>query len=392
MLGRRRGIPSKLSYLQLLNSAQYSVCDPAFRPGLSEILEDMLPARLLTKSSFTLDLSAKVSNDPFSRLPYDILLMIIDRLPVSRVRSLMGASYHVFTQARSDKFWRSMIRKRFSPCFRELNEFLDKVQSLDGSFDFCKMFWWLDECTRPKYGLTGPLMGLANRRRIWNAVKEIIPLYVERESKAKINGGEDELAKEILDNAKSLHMPVVCFPKPPSVRTTSTQLIRSWNEVNVREWDLEVSFNEAGTLVGLGVKFGEDRRTFGMHQETAHGVSTQSTSMYHLDWIREIVLYTRDVDMFSEPLKRVSSGFSPWKSVFVEAVSVSHQFIDSHCSVDSFCTDKFYTWRLLSLWRSSGKPQSARPATYLGYLHRRFGGGGSFCKSALLIFSLDLFA
>ncbi|KAF1944979.1 hypothetical protein EJ02DRAFT_420029 [Clathrospora elynae] len=290
---------------QCVPGEEYSLCDPSPRPGFDEELQGMLPAQLFGNPSEPIDLAHKVHSDPLSVLPYDSLLDVFDCLPTDDLKSLMKASYHVHTSTREPPFWKHMLRIRILPWFYELRTFANTA--VPEGFDWKGLFLWLDALTAPEFGNQGPLMGLANRRRIWNVCQQLAPLYKERVRPLAIqNEPEDgEEARAIMKSAVSLHMPMVMYPQPQAPETISVQFIRSWAEITHRSCDLDTYWNsnvnryESG-LVGIAVRFGGQQRVFG----TTEGRPGQSLHIEPNEWIKQIIVSVDKMNMFREDQDR----------------------------------------------------------------------------------------
>jgi hypothetical protein len=190
---------------------EYLVCDPSPRPGLREEIHDMLPACVLGRTSKVTDLSERVRSDPTQVLPYDILLGIIERMDTEDMLSFMKASYHVNSYTRESAFWKHMIRMRILPWFDELRQFIETTST--DALDYKGLFLWVDAVTRPKYGNQGPLMHIANRRRIWGCCQPLASLYKLKMGPVEPAEPEDsEEAKAILQSSVCLQMPMTMYP------------------------------------------------------------------------------------------------------------------------------------------------------------------------------------
>jgi hypothetical protein len=262
----------------------------------------MLPASLLGKASESVDLTHKVRNDPFSVLPYDVLLDIFERVDTKDMLSLMKASHHIDTTTRENAFWKHMIRIRVLPWFSELRSFVEST--ISDAIDYKGLFLWIDHLTRPEFGNQGPLIGMAvaNRRRIWSAVQDLVPLYKSRVAPpiSPLQPEDTKEAQNILDSAVCIHMPLTLFPLPKESTPISTQFIKSWNEISHSSCDFDTFWDKKDgpyfpVLIGISVTFpGHQPRIFG---------STQGTpgNPLHIEaglWIRQIVLRIDEVDMF----------------------------------------------------------------------------------------------
>ncbi|KAF2702894.1 hypothetical protein K504DRAFT_463925 [Pleomassaria siparia CBS 279.74] len=275
---------------------EFSVCDPGPRLNFTEVLRGLMPAKLLDGAPIPLDLTHKVRDDPFAVLPYDILHDIFDLLSIESAKSLMNASYHVFTSTRASNtvFWRHMLRSRVSPWFWELNDFLLE-STLPPTFNYQYLFHWLNKKTTPEFGMTGEFMGIANRRRIWRVCQQLVPSYKDRVAPVKHKEPDDEEAQSILDSAVSLHMPIVLYPQPKDLRTMSTQFIRSWSEIG-HSCDFDTYWNPSSILVGIAITFSSTQRVFG----STDGSAGQPLHIDAGDWIQSITAYMGHVNRHDE--------------------------------------------------------------------------------------------
>lgn len=139
-------------------------------------------------------------------------------------------------------------------------------------------------------------MGIANRRRIWNVCEQLAPAYNLKAHRKTQDEPDDQEAKAVLDAALSLHMPRVMYPQPKQSTTVFAQFIRSWNEVANQASDVETYFREEdGALVGISVTFSDVERIFG----STEGKKGQSMHINAQDWIQEIIVDIRHIDMLN---------------------------------------------------------------------------------------------
>jgi len=140
----------------------------------------MLPPQLFTSAASTPNVPSKGHHDPFATLPYDILHLLVTPLTTSDILSLNTASSHVQLQTHIPTFWKSMIVTRILPWFPELEDLCTTVLFASSDIDLKKVFLWLDSVTKPAFGMQGPFVRIANRRRILNAVQDLVPAYLDR--------------------------------------------------------------------------------------------------------------------------------------------------------------------------------------------------------------------
>ncbi|KAH7092485.1 hypothetical protein FB567DRAFT_588761 [Paraphoma chrysanthemicola] len=276
---------------------EWVIQDPGPRPGIEEEIKSMLPASLFDRPvEQPLNLAHKVRRDSLAVLPYDVLYGIFAHLSIKDTKSLVNASWHVFDATREPQFWRHMIRLHIVPFFYELEDML-KDTTFPDTFDWRGAFQWLNEITKPKFGMDGPLMAIANRRRIWEACSQLAPLYHEKLYAEAYRDSPAEEAAAIMAIARVYHHVVTIFPQPPvnELTTKTTQFIRSWSEIGHRACDFETYWTGAyGDLVGISVDFGSGLRVFG----STNGVKGQSLRIPSGAWIQEIRLRIRDVSLW----------------------------------------------------------------------------------------------
>jgi hypothetical protein len=281
----------------------------------------MIPARIYEWAPMPLDFTLKVSRDPFSSLPYDILHGIVGDLSTQDTISLMNASWHVLISTRNSGFWGHVLRRRVLPWFWELDSLL-ATATLPSTLNHKHLYLWLDRATTPESVMTGPFMGIANRRRIWAVCGQLEPSYKERISPDEQAEPDDEEAGIILRSAMSLHMPLVLYPEPRVARTTSTQFIRSWDEIN-HPCDWDTYWNADRALVGIAVTFNSIQRVFG----STHGFKGQSLHISSGDWVHSIIVFISDVDMLSETQDRshyrTAMDVSPAAEAGIDGMSVT---------------------------------------------------------------------
>jgi hypothetical protein len=192
---------------------EWFVADPCPKNlGADGVVKSTLPARLFDKAPPTpLFLAHKVRHDLFHKLPYDVVHGIFLQLAPKDMHSLMTASYCVQEASREPSFARLMIRVHLIPFFWELDGLLRSTE-LPKSFDWRGAYHWLNDVTKPSFGLSGPLMGIANRRRIWNSGLQLAPMYHEMLDPEAYIDPPDTEAASIMATATALHTPVTRFP------------------------------------------------------------------------------------------------------------------------------------------------------------------------------------
>ncbi|KAH8626661.1 hypothetical protein IG631_18679 [Alternaria alternata] len=277
---------------------EYVVCDPGPRPSLREKILELLSGSLLGRATEVLDLSNKVRSDPTQILPYDILLEIIGYMDTKDMLSFMKASYHVNSYTREAAFWQHMIHVRILPWFNELGHFVENT-STDAT-DYKSLFLWSDALTHPDIGNQGPLMHIANRRRIWECCQPLASLYKRLVASVEPAEPENsEEAKAILKASVCLSTPMTMYPSPNDSETTSAQFIHAWYEIGHRSCVLDTYWRHDPSqnmfLVGISITLGGQRRLFG----SAEGSLGRPLHIERGEWINQIVCDIDEIDIFS---------------------------------------------------------------------------------------------
>ncbi|KAJ0420825.1 hypothetical protein BJY00DRAFT_301336 [Aspergillus carlsbadensis] len=155
---------------------EYTVISPTDPINLAEqIYTDYSTS--VPEAETPLDLNAKVMRDPFKALPYEMTHLILEYLPGESLLALNKASWTIHTRTSNNPFWKQRL-VRDMPWFWELQAYL--AESGDGIRDYKALYMWLDKRTIPMYAMSGPFMGVANRRRIWGPCVELAEYYNQR--------------------------------------------------------------------------------------------------------------------------------------------------------------------------------------------------------------------
>lgn len=158
------------------------------------------------RSFLAADLAPKVRADPFRRLPYDMIYRVSHFLDDKTLMSLCSASWAVHCALRdNDRFWRQRIRRVSMPWLEEVAPLL-RDDALMKNVDIKGLFCALDGLTRLRAGMTGPMMGVANRRRIWRVCRIIAKTYKKMAVRSEAMGSDAVM--EQLINLSNGHEPV----------------------------------------------------------------------------------------------------------------------------------------------------------------------------------------
>jgi hypothetical protein len=120
---------------------------------------------------------SRVKEDPFSRLPYDLIHQISCLLPNKALLDLGSASWPVSSALRNNEsFWKERINSEM-PWFFELHELLEDAAAF-GDKSLKRVFVWAEKISTSNSFIRGPFMGIVNRRRIWGMCEQIAAHYV----------------------------------------------------------------------------------------------------------------------------------------------------------------------------------------------------------------------
>jgi len=139
----------------------------------------------------TLPSRPRTSTDPFEVLPNEILHEICRLMPGRDLRAYLSASSTAYFATVDQGFWKALCASRMPwawECYQDLYQ--PHTQSTESEVDYKRLYLLLDKNTSSGFGMPPSmswLLGLANRRRIWNAyMEELLPEYnrVAREIQA----------------------------------------------------------------------------------------------------------------------------------------------------------------------------------------------------------------
>lgn len=178
-------------FWEIVAGYEYLVSNPRKVPAAAYVVSSMFSLGAFKTRSSCTDLESLVRVDPFMRLPYDIIYKISGFISDEEVVNLARASWPVHSLLRDNsQFWRHRLRASL-PWFSELWELLEQDQTLWQSNNAQLIFQWAERMTRPRKWLTGPLMGVANRRRIWSVCEQLGEIYwSEKEEQEQVSVGE----------------------------------------------------------------------------------------------------------------------------------------------------------------------------------------------------------
>lgn len=146
--------------------------------------------------------SSRVQNDPFCKLPTELIHHMINYMEGHDIISLRQCSRCVRQTTRSPTFWKSLLLREQpwlwdTPFSTDLWEPSLSSDNTDTSArvptDWENLYVALEKSTAKCFGTKGKYLGLANRRRIWKVCEKITNVYWSRfwPQKDEIREAED---------------------------------------------------------------------------------------------------------------------------------------------------------------------------------------------------------
>jgi hypothetical protein len=127
-------------------------------------------------------ITRKTTADPFQQLSNELIHQVTDHLVAEDVFSLRQASMVIHEATSGNSFWISRVQKDMAWLW--IPHDLLRIAEFRGEgngnpeIDWMKVYLLFDSVTARPYGMSGVYMGLANRRRIWNACEQLKPAYI----------------------------------------------------------------------------------------------------------------------------------------------------------------------------------------------------------------------
>lgn len=272
---------------------EFLVCHPLEVAGANEAVSSMFASDAFKTRTPCSDLADRVRVDPFLKIPYDVVYRISGLISNEDLVNLTRASWPIQGLLRNnDQFWRQRIKASFLPWFIELGELLEQDETLLWTNNPQRIFQWAERSTRSDRWLTGPLMGVVNRRRIWSACEQFSDLYRLQEEVKNDDSISDE-EKLIRKYSKGVHPVVISSPKATKLNPTRKVFwAKTWPELRSQEKTLETFWDRRGSLVGIALTpNGQKRRLLGISGSDDDGVIRESMRLEAEEWIKGLVVH-----------------------------------------------------------------------------------------------------
>ena len=266
-------------------------------PGATPEITDLLEASLtdnrfqLPPDGFKIAREVQVL-DPFAALPTEILHNIFRFLSGDTLVALRKASWAAFCTTRDNSFWKWFL-KHGMPWLTEMRLLLDKTRP-GPEPSYRALYLWLDKVTIPRYGMEGPFMGLANRRRIWSVCEQLAPRYFRRLQVTP----QQRPDHSILQEATCCHLAFVTGVEQPQSQSWNVQrtlFAYSQDEMKDKVFFFSVYWIEGYGLAGLSVMVDKQKRSFGLTDSMPHLTKT-TTALAMGDYITAIILTIKTTD------------------------------------------------------------------------------------------------
>jgi hypothetical protein len=125
--------------------------------------------------------------DAFQKLSNELVLQVAKYLDIKDLLPLRQASMIAREVTSDNSFWKRRVQKDMAWLWIPSDLFDDAKPHTKGDetppIDWMKVYLLFDSATARPYAMSGVYMGLANRRRIWNACEQLKTAYVSYAAK-----------------------------------------------------------------------------------------------------------------------------------------------------------------------------------------------------------------
>lgn len=286
---------------------EYLVSHPRDLAGVEEVVLSMFGSNGFRALVSDTDPVERVRSDPFTMLPYDLIYQISTVLGNKDLLSLMKASWPVHAIFRDvGQFWQQRIRTTM-PWFFELHQVLEEDQAFLQENDPKRILLWGEKMTLPRRWLTGPFIGVANRRRIWSVCEQLGEVYLPR---MKLEEPvHSYVEKMIMEYSSCSSFAVTSGPDVTTVDIArNAYWFKSWSDLQSKPkvfttfWD-GASLAGISLGVGSGSIMGMERRLIGRDAST-EGIREDFMRLQQNEWITGVILHIPNLDICGCKRKR----------------------------------------------------------------------------------------
>lgn len=222
-----------------------------------------------------------LGQDPFQKLPPEILFSIMRHLDLPSINRLREASRQASQLELSNGFWRSRLL-RDMPWLYDLNWAHNTptpgdVHGLDAA-DWTKIY--RDLYLASNSGGKNKVHGLVNRRRIWGICEQIAALYSARDLAVR-----DGSITEVMRDVCSTRFAQLILRDPPNTTVTRISLLTRYADLESTTPVLSVHWTQDGELSKLNIM-----------EPASEGTSPlrDDVQIPEGDWITGLIIYSED--------------------------------------------------------------------------------------------------
>ncbi|KAH6617563.1 hypothetical protein F5144DRAFT_499211 [Chaetomium tenue] len=271
---------------------EFSVTNPGTTPEITNLLVHCLADGRFQARSDSLKIDREIPvQDPFAGLPVEILHTILRFLSGDTLISLRRASWAVFCMTRHNSFWKWFLKHEMA-WLTELRPLLsDPRPGPEPSYR--ALYLWLDKATAPRYGVEGPFMALANRRRIWSVCEQLSPHYFRQ-----LQVPQQQPDYNMLQEATCRHLALISGVDQPSQSwdVQRTLFAYSQDEMKNKLFFFSVYWAEGHRLAGLSVTVDKENRTFGLTDDNMPHLTRTTMCLALGEYITAIILTLQTTD------------------------------------------------------------------------------------------------
>ncbi|KAH6842295.1 hypothetical protein B0I37DRAFT_407388 [Chaetomium sp. MPI-CAGE-AT-0009] len=273
---------------------EFAATNPGTTPEITDLLANCLADERFQMRQDGLGITRKVHvQDPFAALPPEIQRNIFRFLSRDSLLALLKASWAAFCTTHHNSFWKWFL-KHDMPWMTELRLLLDNPR-LAPEPNYKALYMWLIQVTTPRFGMDGPFMGLANRRRIWSVCEELAPRYFRQLHVLPRQSPDDTM----LQGATCRHLVFVSDVKEPQGESWDLQrtfFAYSQDEIDNKLFCLSAYWTENDSLAGLCVIVDRQKRSFGLTDDDMPHLTKTAMCLARGDYVTTIILLAATTD------------------------------------------------------------------------------------------------
>jgi len=221
--------------------------------------------------------SAAEINDPFSRLPLELVTMIYHRLPQEALVKAILTSRSLGRVRTCNWFWRQRL-KLDMPWAWELHE-------LEKDIDWYRAYILLAQEVKDPFRSSIP--ALANRKRVWSACDQVLSLYRGYLQANTLSDIEDDTVSSAMRHDAKLEY----FPHVATSSESAKNVMTVWFPLNASFMQSEkrlVAYWKDRSLAGLAIILGDQQTNVG---NTTDVDKFEEILIAQNDWLQSFTLH-----------------------------------------------------------------------------------------------------